>query len=132
MSLNAWEVSQDERDAVQLVSLLVRAINKFDADDRIKKRTERAEGWLTRYNAKHPTRTLRDSATLSDHTTTALGQIKADADRAGFERALNAAAAVGYCECAETRHVTLGDKVSQAITGIEYKPAALSADTPTK
>lgn len=66
MSLNAWEISQDEKDAVQLVSLLVRAIKKFDADDRVKKRAERAEDWLTRYNAKHPTRMLRDSATLSD------------------------------------------------------------------
>lgn len=64
--------------------------------------------------------------------TDALEQIRQQADKAGFERALNAAAAVGYCECAETRHVTLGDKVSQAIVGIEYTSATLSEpkDTP--
>ncbi len=66
MSVDAWNVSQDERDAVQCVSLLVRAINKWDADERTKKRAKRVEGWLECYNAKHPYRMLRDGAVLSN------------------------------------------------------------------
>lgn len=58
-------ISQDERDAVALVSLLARAIDKWDCDARIKKRGLRAADWLRRYNARHPERLLRDDAMLS-------------------------------------------------------------------
>lgn len=65
MSLNAWPVGVDEKDAVHLVSTLVRAIEKWDADPRTKKRAARAADWLRRYNEKHPVRMLRESAILS-------------------------------------------------------------------
>lgn len=68
MSLESWPVSPDEKDAVHLVSTLVRACNKWDADYRIKKRAKRAQEWLDRYNRKHPFRMLRDDATLSNPT----------------------------------------------------------------
>lgn len=58
-------MTQDERDAVILISTLVRAIGKWDADYRIKKRADRADDWLRRYYAKHPELILRDDATLS-------------------------------------------------------------------
>lgn len=61
-------VSQDERDAVVLLSTMVRAAKKWDADERIKKRAARAENWLNRYNARHPERILRDGAVLSSDT----------------------------------------------------------------
>lgn len=64
--LGVWNVSQDEKDAVLLVGLLVRASKKWDADERVKKRAARAEDWLKRYDAKHPARMLRDSAVLSN------------------------------------------------------------------
>lgn len=66
--IGVWDVSQDERDAVMCVSLLVRAAKKWDCDDRIKKRAARAEDWLRRYDAKHPHRMLRDGAVLSTDT----------------------------------------------------------------
>ena len=67
--LGVHDVSQDERDAVMLVGVLVRAGKKWDADPRIKKRVAKAEGWLRRYNAKYPHRMLRDGAQLStDHS----------------------------------------------------------------
>lgn len=69
MSLDAWNVSPDEKDAVTLVGVLVRAIKKWDADERTKKRAAKAEDWLRRYNTKYPSRMLRDSATLSHRTT---------------------------------------------------------------
>ncbi len=65
--LGVWDVSQDEKDAVGLVGLLVRASLRFDADPRIVKRAERAKDWLERYNAKHPSRMLRDGAVLSSN-----------------------------------------------------------------
>jgi hypothetical protein len=64
--LGVHDVSQDKKYAVMLVSLLVRAGRKWDADPLIKKRVARAEDWLRRYDAKHPRRMLRDSAILSD------------------------------------------------------------------
>ena len=63
--LGVHDVSPDEKDAVMLVSTLVRAIKKWDADERIKKRAIRAEDWLNRYNEKHPHRMLREAAQLS-------------------------------------------------------------------
>lgn len=63
--LGVHDVPQDEKDAVMLVSTLVRAIKKWDADERTKKRAKRAEDWLRRYDEKHPHRMLRDSAQLS-------------------------------------------------------------------
>lgn len=63
--LGVHDVSQDEKDAVMLVGVLVRAGKKWDADPRIKKRIAKAEDWLRRYDEKHPHRMLRDSATLS-------------------------------------------------------------------
>ena len=68
MSLGSWNVSPDEKDAVTLVSTLVRAIRKWgeDSDIRIQKRAIRAEDWLNRYNQKHPYRMLRDNAVLSN------------------------------------------------------------------
>lgn len=67
------DVPQDERDAVMLVSTLVRAALKWDADPRIKKRATRAAEWLTRYDAKHPHRMLRDGAVLSTDSSTEQG-----------------------------------------------------------
>lgn len=64
--IGVHDVPQDEKDAVMCVSLLVRAIKKWDADERIKKRAARCEDWLRRYDAKHPYRMLRDGAVLSD------------------------------------------------------------------
>lgn len=66
MSLDSWQVSTDEKDAIALVSTLVRAIRKWPADYRIQKRANQAEKWLNRYDAKHPFRMLRDGAVLSD------------------------------------------------------------------
>lgn len=68
MMLGVHNVSQDERDAVMLVGMLVRAGKKWDADERIKKRIAKAEDWLKRYDAKHPHRMLRDGAMLSEVT----------------------------------------------------------------
>jgi hypothetical protein len=42
----------------------------------------------------------------------------ADGLLAGRRRGLQEAAGVGYMVCAETRHVTLGDKVRAAITAL--------------
>ena len=64
--IGVHDVSQDERDAVMLIGVLVRAGKKWDADPRIKKRIAKAEDWLRRYDAKYPHRMLRDGAVLSE------------------------------------------------------------------
>ena len=64
--IGVHDVSQDERDAVMLVGMLVRAGKKWDADHRIKKRIAKAEDWLRRYDAKYPHRMLRNDALLSE------------------------------------------------------------------
>ena len=59
------ERTVDEKDAVTLVSILARAIGKWDADERIKKRGKRADDWLCRYYERHPEMVLREEAVLS-------------------------------------------------------------------
>ncbi|MEP3669334.1 MAG: hypothetical protein ABJN42_21665 [Roseibium sp.] len=57
--------TQDERDAIALLTALVRAARKHDAAPEIKERAEKAADWLNRYQARNPSRILRTDPPIS-------------------------------------------------------------------
>lgn len=59
---SAHPVSQDERDAVQVATRLVRAINKWGDGTHLMKRAEEATDWLNRYQSRHPDRIFRGTS----------------------------------------------------------------------
>lgn len=62
---------------------------------------------------------LEPSARSADPLVHAIATALRAAEARGYERAREQAARVGYAECAKTRHVTLGDAVSAAVSAMQ-------------
>lgn len=57
---------RDEKDAVQFLATMVRAIEKWDADERIKNRAARGKEWLSRYFKRKPPNIFREEQSVPE------------------------------------------------------------------
>lgn len=79
---------------------------------------------LVSFDALWDVLSLQSLSPIADDHIAGAGKLIRDGRLAGIEEA----ARVAYRVCAETRHVTLGDKVSEAILALKSSPPAEGGD----